>query len=169
MDQSYRPVRIENLLRRSPQAWANLRGNQLYPDLFGIVRFYAHSRGTVVVTEVSGLPDTQHVCSSPVFGFHIHGGSDCRGNSDDPFADVGMHYNPLSCPHPYHSGDLPPLFGANGYAFSACLTDRFTVDEIIGKTVIIHDSPDDFRTQPSGNSGNKIACGEIIGYFRPRR
>lgn len=41
------------------------------------------------------------------------------------------------------------------------MTDRFTVNEVIGKTVIIHLHPDDFATQPSGNSGEKIACGVI--------
>lgn len=41
------------------------------------------------------------------------------------------------------------------------LTDRFKVDDVIGRTVIIHDKPDDFTTQPSGNSGEKIACGII--------
>jgi Cu-Zn family superoxide dismutase len=56
---------------------------------------------------------------------------------------------------------MPPLFGNQGYAFLMFLTDRFTAREIIGKTVIIHDKPDDFTTQPAGNSGNKIACGVI--------
>ena len=50
----------------------------------------------------------------------------------------------------------------NGYAFSAFLTDRFTVKEIVGRTVIMHSSPDDFTSQPSGNAGEKIACGEIV-------
>ena len=41
------------------------------------------------------------------------------------------------------------------------LSNRFSIEEIIGRTVIIHDAPDDFRTQPSGNAGMKIACGVI--------
>ena len=41
------------------------------------------------------------------------------------------------------------------------LTGRFRVEEILGKTVILHGAPDDFRTQPSGNAGKKIACGVI--------
>ena len=56
---------------------------------------------------------------------------------------------------------MPPLFGCNGAAFSVFLTDRITVNEIIGKTVIIHSDPDDFTSQPSGNAGTKIACGVI--------
>ena len=74
-----------------------------------------------------------------------------------------MHDNPQHCPHPYHAGDLPPLFGAHGFAFSACLTDRFTVEQIIGKSIVIHSAPDDFTTQPSGNAGSKIAGAEIVG------
>lgn len=71
------------------------------------------------------------------------------------------HYNPYKCTHPYHADDLPPIFGANGLDFSAFLTNRFSPEEIIGKTLIIHSAPDDFKTEPSGNSGAKIACGVI--------
>ncbi|MBP3600475.1 MAG: superoxide dismutase family protein [Clostridia bacterium] len=56
---------------------------------------------------------------------------------------------------------MPPLFEVNGRAFSVFLTDRFSVPQILGKTVIIHALPDDFTTQPSGNAGEKIACGII--------
>jgi len=64
--------------------------------------------------------------------------------------------------HPHHAGDLPPLFGNNGYALSMFLTTRFSVSEIIGRTVILHSAPDDFTSQPAGNSGVKIACGVIV-------
>ena len=57
---------------------------------------------------------------------------------------------------------MPPLFGNSGRAWMVFLTDRISVDEIIGKTVVIHSNPDDFVTRPSGNSGVKIACGEIV-------
>jgi Cu-Zn family superoxide dismutase len=83
-------------------------------------------------------------------------------DGSDPFPSSGTHYNPNNCPHPYHAGDMPPLFGANGYAFLTFVTSRFTVNEIIGKTIIIHSMPDDFTTNPSGNSGEKIACGVIV-------
>lgn len=55
---------------------------------------------------------------------------------------------------------------ADSKAFSAFLTDRFTVKEILNRTVVIHSRPDDFTTQPSGNSGEKIACGVIKSVFR---
>ncbi|MFQ7398750.1 MAG: superoxide dismutase family protein, partial [Neglectibacter sp.] len=49
----------------------------------------------------------------------------------------------------------------HGYAWSAFLTSRFTIRQVLGRTLIIHGSPDDFTTQPAGNSGKRIACGEI--------
>ena len=147
---------------RYPAAWAHLQGSRAYPNVQGTVRFYENSRGVLVITEVIGLPASQNPCESPIFALHIHEGGSCAGNEQDPFADVGMHYNPQGCPHPYHAGDMPPLFGVKGYAFGAFVTDRFTIRDIVGRSVILHGSPDDFTTQPSGNAGEKIACGEIM-------
>ena len=149
-------------LKRIPDAYALIKGSSVFPDLMGTVKFYSVSKGVVVSAQITGLPKSEGNCKNPIFGFHIHKGESCSGNMTDEFADTMGHYNPKDCNHPFHSGDLPPLFGNNGYAFSAFLTDRFNVNEIIGKTVIIHSGPDDFSTNPSGNSGIKIACGEII-------
>lgn len=151
------------LLGRRPQARATVWGSEHYPSVRGTVRFYQTAFGVVVAAEIMGLPDTDDPCTAPVFAFHIHEGGQCTGNTTDPFANVGVHYNPDACLHPYHAGDLPPLFGAGGYAFSVFLTDRFTVDEIVGRAVIIHAGLDDFTTQPSGNAGEKMACGVIRG------
>ena len=122
----------------------------------GFVKFYQTRYGVLVAAHVRGL-----YSESDIFAFHIHSGNSCTGNADDPFADAMGHYNPANVPHPSHAGDLPPLFSNSGYAFTVFLTDRFTVNEIIGKTVIIHSKPDDFTTQPSGNPGEKIARGII--------
>lgn len=149
------------VLTRRADGFAQIRGSAAYPDIRGTVLFYAVRGGVLVRAEVTGLPRGAGTCASPIFAFHIHGGGECSGNADDPFADAGTHYNPENCPHPYHAGDLPPLFGADGNALSVFLTDRFGMDEIFGKTVIIHAKPDDFTTQPSGNAGEKIACGVI--------
>lgn len=148
-------------LRRPPDACATLSGNSDYPGLHGTVLFYQTPHGVLMVTQVSGLPQGNFPCPRNVFGFHIHEGASCTGTAEDPFADSGSHYNPGNCPHPAHAGDLPPLFGNSGSAFMSVLTDRFSVSDVIGRTVIIHNSPDDFTTQPSGNSGKKIACGQI--------
>ncbi|MBT9777985.1 superoxide dismutase family protein, partial [Clostridium sp. MCC353] len=77
------------------------------------------------------------------------------------FAHTGEHYNPTNQPHPDHAGDLPPLLGNQGYAWTSFYDKRFTVDQIMGRAVIIHQKADDFTSQPSGNSGEKIACGVI--------
>lgn len=143
------------------KAIAYVYGSAEYPRLQGRITFHQIQDGVLITAEVHGLPVEQD-CSSGIFGFHIHEGNVCTGNADDPFANTGGHYNPTNCPHPYHAGDLPPLFSNNGYAFMSVLINKFTVNEIIGRTVIIHSQPDDFTTQPSGNSGKKIACGEII-------
>ena len=153
--------RLFAILRGRAQAAASITGSDSYPDLSGTVRFYQTKEGVVVCTEISGLPYSNDSCRRRIFGFHIHTGTDCGGNMADPFSDAMSHYNPHGCDHPYHAGDLPPLFETSGLALSAFLTDRFTVGEVIGRTVIIHDQPDDFTTQPSGNSGTKIACGVI--------
>lgn len=149
------------LLRRRPAAYAQVHGSASYPDIQGTVRFYGTRYGVIVAAQISGLPSPRDICKSPIFGFHIHEGGSCSGTEADPFAGAKGHYNPHSCPHPYHAGDMPPLFGADGRAFLMFLSDRFSVREIVGRTVIIHAGTDDFHTQPSGNAGAMIACGMI--------
>lgn len=154
-------VRLFSVLGRRAQAAAFIEGSESYPDISGTVQFYQTDQGVIVSAEISGLPHDGTPCRERIFGFHIHKGTDCGGSMDDPFSDAMSHYNPNGCEHPYHAGDLPPLFGNGGLALCAFLTDRFSVNEVIGRTVIIHDHPDDFTTQPSGSSGTKIACGVI--------
>lgn len=107
------------------------------------------------------MPQAVGKCKGRFFGFHIHEGNSCTGNANDEFANAKSHFNPTNCEHPFHAGDLPPLIENNGYAYMSVLINKFKIKDILGKVVIIHDSPDDFKTQPSGNSGTKIACGKI--------
>lgn len=141
-----------------PAAIAEISGGELFPNLHGTVQFYNTNRGTIVAADVSGLPPDMPPCNMKIFGFHIHEGFDCSGVN---FENTGGHFNPNGCTHPNHAGDLPPLFNADGKAFMIVLTNRFKVWDIIGRTIVIHSSPDDFTSQPSGNSGEKIACGVI--------
>lgn len=152
-------------LRNPPYADAIIKGSSDYSRINGKVRFYRTQFGVLVAAEVFGLPTSTSECDNRIFGFHIHEGEECSGDNNDPFAGAMSHYNPCDCKHPHHAGDMPPLFENNGYAFNIFLTDRFEINEIIGKTIIIHSNPDDFTTQPSGDSGNKIACGVIMRYF----
>lgn len=134
-----------------PEAVAHVSGIN---GLYGSVHFYQMTDSILVVARIYKLPETE----TGVYGFHIHEGDSCTGVE---YADTGSHYNPQKSFHPNHAGDLPPLFFSKGRAFMAVLTDRFSIDEIIGRTVVIHSKPDDFKTQPAGAAGEKIACGKI--------
>lgn len=136
-------------------AVAHIRGNENAPNLHGTVHFHQHGAYVLVAADISGLPENN---PSGFFAFHIHEGGSCEGAG---FPETGGHFNPDALPHPRHAGDLPPLLSSKGKAYLAFLTDRFTVEDIIGRTVVIHSSSDDFRTQPSGNPGEKIGCGLI--------
>lgn len=149
------------ILEMQPEAYARIKGSSEYPQVSGSVLFYPIWDGTLVIADVNGLPESQGECPKDIFGFHIHEGGRCLGNEEDPFAQTGMHYNPENCEHPAHAGDFPPLFGNRGYALTMFYTNRFYPEEVIGHTVVIHDMSDDFKSQPSGDSGAKIACGEI--------
>ncbi|MBQ7128818.1 MAG: superoxide dismutase family protein [Clostridia bacterium] len=144
-----------NFSEKKPEATAIIEGGDNNPKLHGEVSFYECQKGVIVVALIRGLPADN---KSGFFAFHIHEGDTCSGKD---FADTLSHYNPNKQPHPNHAGDLPPLLSCKGTAWLCVLTDRFSIKEIIGKTVIIHNSPDDFVTQPSGNAGAKIACGVI--------
>lgn len=142
-------------------AKANIHGGRKFPNINGEVFFRQTTNGVIVTTRLYNLPTSNNVCESKIFGFHIHNGNSCSGDSNDEFKNALDHYNPNNCKHPYHAGDLSPIFENNGYAYSSFLTNRFNISDIVGKVVVLHDMPDDFTTNPSGNSGSKIACGII--------
>ncbi len=152
------------VLNRQPQAMATLHGSNGFPAIFGHVYFYQMADGVMVAAWVTGLPKRMPDSTGGFYGFHIHSGSKCAGTAEDPFADALTHYNPREAPHPSHAGDLPPLLGNHGYAFQVFFTDRFSVRELLHRRVVIHSMPDDFISQPAGNAGQKIACGEIEAY-----
>lgn len=143
------------------QSFSVISGSEKYPNIKGYAYFTDTEDGTAVSIAVRGLPANKSKCSPSIFAVHIHEGDSCTGNPQDLFADTKGHYNPYECEHPFHAGDMPPLFTAGTKASFAFLTDRFTSEEVIGKTIVIHKSYDDFNTQPSGASGEKIACGKI--------
>ena len=137
-----------------PDAIACVTGGRGAPRLHGTVKFFAMGKQVLVVAQICGLPTTE----TGIFAMHIHEGPCCAGTD---FSDTGGHFNPGAQFHPRHAGDLPPLFSCGGKAFLAVLTDRFCVQNIIGRTVVVHSGPDDFRTQPAGGAGEKIACGTV--------
>lgn len=142
----------------SPAAMAWVRGNSQNPQLSGLVKFFTTPYGgTLVEAEVFGLPNITEENSTNYYAMHVHEHGDCSDN----FIHTGEHYNPTMQLHPDHAGDMPPLLANQGYAWLVFYDKRFTPEEVIGRSVIIHAHPDDFMTQPSGNSGEKIACGVI--------
>jgi superoxide dismutase, Cu-Zn family len=116
-----------------------------------------------VLANVAGLkPGQEH-------GFHIHEVGDC--SSGDGMSTKG-HFNPFGKPHGHfggserHAGDLPALKADKaGRAKLAVEIDGITLEpgpaSIIGRGLIVHADPDDYRTQPTGNAGARIACGVI--------
>lgn len=141
--------------RKRPDAVAKIQGGVEASRLSGCVQFFQENGCVLIVARVSGLPRGSE---AGFFGFHIHQGESCSGPD---FSATGSHYNPVDQVHPKHTGDLPPLLSCHGNAYLSVKTDRFTVNEIVGRTVVIHSDPDDFRSQPAGNAGKKIACGVI--------
>ena len=81
---------------------------------------------------------------------------------------AGAHYNPDNQLHGNHAGDLPVIFSNNGTAIMDVFTSRFRPKDVVGRSVIIHQNPDDYRTQPTGASGKKLACGIIVRPVRLR-
>jgi Cu-Zn family superoxide dismutase len=102
-------------------------------------------------------------------GFHIHEAGDC--SSGDGMSTKG-HFNPQGKPHAAHTsaerhaGDLPMLKAdASGNASLTTELDIITVEpgpaSVVGRGLIVHVQPDDFKTQPTGNAGARSACAII--------
>ena len=145
-----------------PEASAEVSGDNRHPEIKGRIEFYGVYGGSVVVAEVSGLTVAGTGQGQGGYGFHIHEGASCTGKQSDSFANTGGHYNPGNKSHPQHAGDLPPLLSDAGEAWMSVYTSRYIPEHENGKTVEIHDRPEEFHTQPSGDSGEKIACGKIV-------
>ncbi|MDD4715993.1 MAG: superoxide dismutase family protein [Oscillospiraceae bacterium] len=144
------------VLQRLPSAISHVQGSSAVPDLQGTVLFYPFLEGSLLLCNISGLP------GNDFYAFHIHEGGSCASGGDVSFQEAGPHFNPQGVPHPNHAGDLPVLMATDGFAWTLFYTGRFTPDQVIGKTMIIHQLPDDYRSQPAGASGARIGCGVIV-------
>jgi Cu-Zn family superoxide dismutase len=147
-----------------PKATASLqptKGN----NVSGTVSFEQRGDKVRVSGKLSGLKPNSEV------GFHIHEAGDC--SSGDGMSAKG-HFNPQGKPHGHpssaarHAGDMPALKAdANGTAKVDATLDIITVSPgatgVIGRGLIVHASPDDYKTQPTGNAGARIACAVIQG------
>ena len=142
---------LKKILNSKIDAISNIKGGGEYSSLCGQVSFYDFEDGTVLVCVLHNMPRTD----TDIFGLHIHEEDSCEGD----FSSAGPHYG--GDVHPKHKGDLPVIFSSIGEAFMVVYTNRFTVSEVIGRSIILHSQPDDYSTQPAGNSGSRIACGII--------
>jgi Cu-Zn family superoxide dismutase len=152
-------------------AIAQMTGGPLASAIQGYVLFQTVPGGTWVTVNLSGLPSYQPANGQrpPVgpHGFHLHELADCSiGNPQDPFLAAGGHWNPDNQPHGNHAGDFPVLFSNHGKAMLSFFTDRFQVTKALDHTVVIHQNPDDYRSQPAGNAGKRLACGVIKPYYQ---
>lgn len=142
-----------------PLALAWVKGGTKAPSLSGLVKFFQTPYGgTLIEAELFGLPDRLQAGSSDFYGMHIHENGDCSNE----FRNTGGHFNPNGQEHPWHTGDLLPLFANQGYAWISFYDKRFLIQQILGKAVVIHQMSDDLHSQPAGNAGEKIGCGVIL-------
>ena len=132
----------------------------------GILTVTNEGDAVSILGEITGLePGKEH-------GFHVHEVGEC---SLPDFASAGGHFNPTKDPHggpktkTRHLGDLPNAKAdKNGRALidvtvkGPNLVDKDGAPtEVLGKSLVVHIKPDDYKTQPSGDSGARIACGVI--------
>lgn len=146
--------------QETPALIAAVRGSADFPDVRGEVHAFWLPDEIFLQMEFTGLPPSR------VMGLHIHSGLACGvAAAPEPFSEAGGHFTVCEegmwCSrHPYHAGDLPPLFSDEyGNAFAQVFIDRTNVREVSGKPIVVHALPDDFKTQPAGASGVRIACG----------
>lgn len=125
----------------------------------GIVRFEAVSGGVSVMAELSGLGGEGN------HGFHIHQYGDCTASDG---TSAGGHFNPTGNEHGSpeaanrHMGDMGNIAAnSNGEATLSYTDDTITIDQIIGRGIVVHAGEDDLTSQPSGAAGSRIACGVI--------
>ncbi len=128
----------------------------------GDVSFTPDGDGLIVRARLSGLkPNAEH-------GFHIHEKGDC---SAPDASSAGGHFNPGSAAHghygsgSHHAGDMPNVKAdADGkavYEARVAMLGVSGANSVIGRSVVVHRDPDDYKSQPAGNSGPRIACGVI--------
>lgn len=155
------PAGTSSTSSAGPRAMAPLQAKS-GSQVAGTIFFTQQGSDLRVVARVSGLkPNQEH-------GFHVHETGDC---SAPDAMSAGGHFNPTGQPHgpqamPHHGGDMPSLKAdAMGNAEATFMVEGVTLagatDGVIGKAVVVHAKADDYKTQPTGDSGGRIACGVI--------
>ncbi len=132
-------------------------GNQAH----GFVKFIQRKHSVTIRAHVEGLPPGKH-------GFHIHECGDCSapdGMSAKGHFNPGRHHHGGPSAAERHAGDLGNLNanaqGVADYERTDSVIHMTGSDSFLGKAVIVHEKVDDYKTQPTGNAGARIACGVI--------
>jgi len=132
--------------------------------VMGELKFAAGAAGVTVTGDLTGLS------ASTVHGFHVHETGDC---SAPDAKSAGGHLNPSNAEHGgpssdmHHLGDMPNVEAdGSGHASVSATIGGATLrdggpNDLVGKAVIVHAKRDDYTTQPSGDSGDRIACGVV--------
>lgn len=128
----------------------------------GTATFKQSKKGVEVKIELKNLPIGAH-------GVHIHQNPVCDGPD---FKTAGGHFNPDHKVHGYenpdghHNGDLPQNvtvqenhIGEATFTVTSLSLDPKAPNTLFGTSIVVHEKADDMKTDPSGNSGNRIACG----------
>lgn len=134
-----------------PAKGYNIKGKVVFTQVTGGIKVYV---------DLSNVPPGKH-------GFHIHELAVCQGD----FESAGGHFAPLGNKHgspedeEHHAGDLGNLTAnKDGRISHSFISDSISFEgptSIINRSVILHSGTDDFKTQPTGDSGKRIACGII--------
>lgn len=131
-------------------------------NVSGSVGFAETSGGLKIRAKVAGLAPGAH-------GFHIHEAGDC---SAPDAASAKGHFNPAGKAHghyseaDHHGGDMPNLManarGEATFDFTLAGVGLSGPTGVVGRSIVVHADPDDYKSQPAGNSGARVACGVIV-------
>ena len=141
------PMGVTAAVDLKPRSGSTVNGTASFMPIEGGLRVEAH---------IVGLTPGQH-------GFHIHEVGDC--SAADASSAKG-HFNPTGHQHGQHGGDMPNLVadakGEARYVFDLRGATLNNVPESIrGRSLVVHADPDDYKSQPAGNAGARVACGVI--------
>jgi Cu-Zn family superoxide dismutase len=146
-------------------ATATLQGAPTDTDFKGTITFTPEGNGVRVVAHLEGVDaDGQH-------GFHVHETGDCsHGEGAKHFTSAGGHFNPGNAEHacpptePRHAGDLGNIQVTGGTGHLETTSNLLSLsgpNSVVGKAIILHAKADDCKTQPTGDAGDRLACGVV--------
>lgn len=133
----------------------NAEGNSV-----GTVSLRETPAGVLLTAKLKGLPQGVHA-------FHVH----AVGKCEPPFTSAGGHFDATDAKHGFlveggpHDGDMPNIYVPNGGNLEIeILNERLELEALLdadGAAIVVHAGADDYKSQPSGAAGDRIACGVI--------